>query len=199
MLAHYHGGIWKASEPARSLGVSEPTVRRYLDLLSSVFMVRQLAPWHENLRKRQVKSPKILFRDSGILHHLLGIRSPKELVSHPKCGSSWEGYAIEEVIKLVAPDEAYFWATHQGAELDLMLFKDGRRLGVEAKRSDAPRMTASMRIALQDLRLDHLVVLYPGQTRYDLAERVSVVPLRELARARLSDLFPRRKARRRHR
>ena len=119
MLAHFHGQIWKATDPARSLGVSEPTVRRYLDLLTSLFMVRQLRPWHENLGKRQVKSPKIFLRDSGILHSLLGIRSEKDLLGHPKCGASWEGYAIEEVLAAVQPEEAYFWATHQGAELDL--------------------------------------------------------------------------------
>jgi hypothetical protein len=138
MLAHYHAQIWNAAEPARSLGVAETTARRYLDLLSGVYMARQLAPWHENLGKRQVKSPKVYVRDTGLLHHLLGIASVNELLAHPKCGASWEGYAIEEVINVVQPDEAYFWATHQGAELDLLLFKKGRRLGVEVKRMDAP-------------------------------------------------------------
>jgi len=182
MVAHYHGNIWSAAEPARSLGVSEPTVRRYLDALTGLFMVRQLQPWHENLGKRQVKSPKIYVRDSGLLHQLLGIRTDKELLSHPKCGASWEGYAVEEALKHFQPDEAYFWATHQGAELDLLLFKDGRRLGVEIKRMDAPTLTPSMRIALENLRLDRLVILYPGSTRYALAKRVEVLPLATLAK-----------------
>jgi hypothetical protein len=180
MVAHYHGNIWSAAEPARSLGISEPTVRRYLDALTGLFMVRQLQPWHENLGKRQVKSPKIYVRDSGLLHQLLGIRTDKELLSHPKCGASWEGYAVEEALKHFQPDEAYFWATHQGAELDLLLFKDGRRLGVEIKRMDAPTLTPSMRIALENLRLDRLVILYPGSTRYALAKRVEVLPLATL-------------------
>ena len=181
MLAHYHGNVWKAAEPARSLGVSEPTVRRYLDVLTGLFMVRQLAPWHENLKKRQVKSPKIYLRDSGLLHQLLGIRGEKDLLSHPKCGASWEGYAIEETLKAVQPDEAYFWATHQGAELDLFLIKDGRRYGVEVKRQDAPQLTPSMRVALVDLKLEHLTVLYPGSRRYALADHVTVLPLGTLA------------------
>jgi len=181
MLAHWHGGVWKASEPARSLGVSQPTVRRHLDFLTAASMVRQLQPWHENLSKRQVKAPKVYVRDSGLLHHLLGVRSEKELLSHPKCGSSWEGYAIEETLKAVGPDQAYFWATHQGAELDLLLFTGGRRIGVEVKRADAPATTASMRIALADLKLDHLFVLYPGTRRYELADRISVLPLTTLA------------------
>lgn len=181
MLAHYHGNIWNAAEPARSLGLSQPTVRQYLDLLTEVFMIRQLQPWHENLLKRQVKAPKIYVRDSGLLHQLLGIRTERELLSHPKLGSSWEGYGVEEVIKLTEPDAAYFWATHAGAELDLLLFKHGRRYGVEFKREDAPRLTPSMRIALDDLRLDHLCVLYPGTRRYQLGPRVNVVPMAELA------------------
>jgi len=180
MLAHYHGQVWNAAEPARSLGIGETSVRRYLDLLEGVYMVRQLQPWHENLKKRQVKSPKVYIRDSGLLHQLLGIRTLPELLSHPKCGASWEGYVIEEIISRVQPDEVYFWATHAGAELDLLLFKDGRRLGVEIKRADAPRLTPSMRTALEDLRLDRLMVVYPGVRRYSLAEKVEVVPLLEL-------------------
>jgi uncharacterized protein len=180
MLAHYHGQVWNAAEPARSLGIGETSVRRYLDLLEGVYMVRQLRPWHENLKKRQVKSPKVYIRDSGLLHQLLGIRTLPELLSHPKCGASWEGYVIEEVISSVQPDEIYFWATHAGAELDLLLFKVGRRFGVEIKRADAPRLTPSMRTALEDLRLDRLVVIYPGERRYALAEKVEVVPLQEL-------------------
>jgi uncharacterized protein len=177
MLAHYHGNIWNAAEPARSLGVSEPTVRRYLDLLAGLFMLRVLPPWHENLGKRQVKAPKAYVRDSGLLHQLLGLRTQADVLAHPKAGASWEGYAVEEAIRLVEPDEAYFWATHQGAELDLLLFKGGKRFGVEVKRADAPTLTPSMRNALTDLSLDHLSVIYPGQRSYALAERVSVIPL----------------------
>jgi predicted AAA+ superfamily ATPase len=181
ILAHYHGGVWNAAEAARSLGVTEPTARRYLDLLAGLFMVRQLQPWHENLKKRQVKAPKVYLRNSGVLHALLGLGTEREILSHPKAGASWEGYAIEETVRVVRPESAWFWATHTGAELDLMLIKGGRRYGVEAKYQDAPRLTPSMRIALADLKLHHLVVLYPGDVRYKLDRRVTVVPLAELA------------------
>jgi predicted AAA+ superfamily ATPase len=181
MLAHYHGGIWNAAEAARSLGVSEPTARRYLDLLSGLFMVRQLQPWHENLKKRQVKAPKVYLRDSGLLHALLGLSTEREVLSHPKVGASWEGYAIEETLKLARPEAAYFWATHTGAELDLLLVKGGRRYGVELKFQDAPRVTPSMRIALSDLQLERLTVLYPGDLRYALDRRIAVLPLAGLA------------------
>jgi hypothetical protein len=197
MVAHYHGNIWNAAEPARSLGVSEPTVRRYLDLLTGVFLVRQLPPWHENLGKRQVKAPKVYVRDSGLLHALLGVRTDAELLHHPKCGASWEGYAIEAALNLVQPDDAYFWATHQGAELDLLLLKGGRRFGMEIKRTDAPMLTPSMRIALDDLRLEHLIVLYPGMRRYPLSTRVTAVPLAEFAASSLEALLPRRRRLRR--
>lgn len=180
MLAHYHAQIWNGSELARALAVSEATVRRYLDLLVGVFMLRQLPPWFENISKRQVKSPKVYVRDSGLLHALLGVGKPKDLELHPKVGGSWEGFAIEQVLKELAPDEAYFWATHQGAELDLLLFRFGRRLGIECKRMDAPALTPSMRTALADLKLDRLIVVYPGHSGYTLAERVEVVPLVEL-------------------
>jgi hypothetical protein len=186
MLAHAHGSLWRASDPARSLGVSEPTVRRYLDLLTGLFMVRQLQPWHENLAKRQVKSPKVYVRDSGLLHSLLGIESRRDLLLHPKCGASWEGYALEQVLALCAPDEAYFWSSYQGAELDLLLFRRGRRYGVEIKRQDAPTLTKSMRIAREDLALDHLTVLYPGPTAYALDNDVTAVPLSALAKTPLS-------------
>lgn len=180
MLAHYHGQIWNASEPARSLGVSEPTVRRYLDLLADVYMIRILQPWYANLQKRQVKSPKIFFRDSGILHSLLGIRTPLDLETHPKSGASWEGYVIEEAIKAFKPDESYYWATHNNAELDLLLLKNGRRYGIECKRVDAPRITLSMKIALQDLDLDSLTVIYPGKQSYPLADKINVLPVMSL-------------------
>lgn len=181
MLAHYHGQIWNASELARSLGVSQPVARRYLDVLDGVFMVRQLQPWHANLKKRQVKSPKIYFQDTGLLHQLLGIHSQRDLLTHPKSGSSWEGYVLEETLTAVQPDAAYFWATHSGAELDLLLFKNGRRFGVECKRLDAPRLTRSMRIALEDLDLERLLVIYPGTKLYPLNDRVMVVPIQTIA------------------
>ena len=183
MLAHYHGGIWNAAEAARSLGVSEPTARRYLDLLTGLFLVRQLPPWHENLKKRQVKAPKVYVRDSGLLHALLGLGTEREILSHPKAGASWEGYAMEEVLQSVRPEAAHFWATHTGAELDLLLIVRGRRIGIEVKFQDAPRLTPSMRIALADLGLAHLVVIYPGDTRYPMSDRVTAVPLAELASA----------------
>ena len=190
MLAHYHAQVWNGAELARSLGVSEPTVRRYLDTLAGVFMLRQLQPWHANLAKRQIKSPKIYFRDAGILHQLLGIRTQHNLLLHPKVGASWEGYALEEALQAIAPDEAYFWGTHNGAEIDLLLFKDGRRTGVECKRVDAPRLTPSMRIALEDLGLDHLIVIYPGTRAYPLSDRVTVLPLAHLAAGGAAILAP---------
>ena len=181
MLAHYHGQIWNAADPARALGVSESTTRRYLDLLSDAFMVRQLQPWHANLKKRQVKAPKIYVRDSGLLHHLLGIGSAKELLHHPKLGASWEGFVIEQVLAHEPHDEAFFWATHQGAEIDLLLRRGDQLLGVECKRSDAPGMTPSIRIAMDDLKLSRVAVVYPGSKRFPLAERVEAVPLAQLA------------------
>jgi uncharacterized protein len=183
MIAHYHGQTWNAAELARALAVGEATVRRYLDLMTGVFMVRQLPPWFENLSKRQVKSPKVYVRDSGLLHALLGIGNRRDLEHHPKVGASWEGYAIEEVLKALRPDEAYFWATHQGAELDLLLFKRGRRIGVECKRMDAPVLTPSMRVALADLKLDELHVVYPGEKHYSLARKIQVAPLAEFVDA----------------
>jgi uncharacterized protein len=180
MLAHYHGQVWNAAAPARSLGVNESTVRRYLDWLTQAYLVRQLQPWFVNLGKRQVKAPKIYLRDTGLLHELLGISDPAALLRHPKSGASWEGFALDQILRIARPDEAYFWATHAGAELDLLMMKDGRRVGVEFKRADAPQMTPSMRIALQDLALDALYVVYPGERRYGLAERVEAVPLSAL-------------------
>lgn len=187
MLAHYHGQTWNAAEPARALGVSEPTARHYLDLLSDALMVRQLQPWHANLGKRQVKAPKVYVRDSGLLHQLLGIDSDRALLSHPKVGASWEGFAIEQVLATQVHDEAFFWATHQGAEIDLILRRGDRLLGVECKRADAPRMTPSLRTATADLGLERIAVLYPGQRRYALSDAVEVVPLAALADAQ--DLF----------
>ena len=181
MLAHYNGQLWNVSEPARSLGISEPTVRRYLDILTGLFMVRQLQPWHANLKKRQIRSPKIYFRDTGLLHQLLGIRLKKDLFSHPKCGASWGGYVIEEVLKIANPDEQYFWRTHNGAEIDLVVVKDGRIFGVECKWIDAPRLTPSMRIAKDDLKLEKIIVVYPGKRRYEIAKNIHAIPLQEIA------------------
>lgn len=177
MLAHYHGQVWSAAPPAQSMGVSEPTIRRYLDTLTQTLMIRQLQPWHENLGKRQVKAPKIYFRDTGLLHALLGIATVAQLVTHPLCGASWEGFALEQVLRIARPHQAYFWATHQGAELDLLMFKGQQRVGVEFKRADAPRVTPSMRIAMHDLKLDTLYVVYPGLHRFRLADGIEAVPL----------------------
>jgi hypothetical protein len=197
MVAHCHGGIWSAADPARSLGIGESTVRRYLDLFTGLLVVGQLQPWHENLTKRQVKAPKVYIRDSGLLHVLLGIRTEKDLLTHPKSGASWEGYAVEQVLNQLEPDQAYFWATHQGAELDLLLFKNGRRLGIEIKRMDAPALTPSMRSALRDLNLEQLIVLYPGSQAYELEPRVNVMPISSLASASIESLFPRKRQARR--
>lgn len=183
MVAHYHGQTWNGAELARALAVSESTVRRYLDLLTDVFMLRQLQPWFENLGKRQVKAPKVYVRDTGLLHALLGINHQRDLECHPKVGASWEGYAVEEVLKASLPEAACFWATHNRAEIDLVLFKGGRRIGVECKRADAPVLTPSMRIALADLKLDALHVVYPGDRTYPLADKVRVVPLAKMVNA----------------
>ncbi len=183
MVAHYHGQVWNSAEIGRALAINETTVRRYLDLMTDVFMVRQVRPWFENLDKRQVKAPKVYVRDTGLLHALLNISSQRDLESHPKVGASWEGYAVEEIIKCFQAGEAYFWATHNGAELDLLLFKGGKRIGVECKRMDAPTLTPSMRIALADLKLDEIHVVYPGMRQYALADHVDVVPLAQFVKA----------------
>ena len=177
MLAHYHGQIWSAAPIAQSMGVAEPTIRRYLDTLTQTLMVRQLQPWHQNLGKRQVKAPKIYFRDSGLLHALVGIENLAQLLTHPQCGASWEGFALEQVLRLAKPEQAYFWATHQGAELDLLMLRGRQRIGVEFKRSDAPTLTTGMRIAIGDLKLDALYVVYPGLHRFRIADGVEAVPL----------------------
>jgi len=181
MVAHYHGQIWNASEPAKALGVNPSTARRYLDLLSDALMVRQLQPWHANLGKRQVKSPKTYIHDSGLLHQLLGIESEKALYSHPKLGASWEGFVIEQILATETHDDAWFWATNQGAEMDLLLRRGDKLFGVECKRSDAPKLTPSIRIAMDDLGLERVAVLYPGYKRYPLSDHVEVVPLAALA------------------
>jgi len=180
MIAYFHGGVWNAAQLARSLGASENTARRYLDILAGSYMVRVLPPWFENTRKRQVKSPKIYLRDSGLLHTLLGVVDAAALDSHPKRGASWEGFALEQVVQHLATRDAYFWGTHGGAELDLMVRVASRRYGFEFKLADAPGTTRSMRVALEDLGLEHLWVVYPGSKPYALDERISVVPLVEV-------------------
>jgi uncharacterized protein len=177
MVSHFHGQVWNGADLAKSLGIGESTVRRYLDYLTQTFMIRQLQPWYENLGKRQVKSPKIYFRDSGLLHLLMGIQTLSQLVTHGRSGASWEGFALEQVLRISKADEAYFWATHASAELDLLLMKGRQRIGVEFKRADAPKVTPSMRIAGEDLKLDKLYVVYPGPHRYTMAQDIEAVPL----------------------
>jgi uncharacterized protein len=181
MLAHYHGQLWNAADLARSMGVGENAVRHYLDILSGAFMVRQLPPWFENVGKRLVKSPRIYLRDSGLLHLLLGIRSRNDVLSHPKLGASWEGFALEQTIRLLSADrDAFFYRTHAGAELDLLILRRGKRYGFEFKYGDAPSVTKSMQIALADLGLERIYVLHPGERSYALGSAIDVVPLREL-------------------
>lgn len=182
MLAHYHGQVWNGSEIARSFGVSHTTSRRYLDLLVDTFMVRLLAPWTANQGKRLVKAPKLYFRDVGLLHQLLGIRRSDELATHPKVGASFEGFAIDAVIRHLGADrrECFFWATHQGAELDLLVVRGGTRLGFEVKHTVAPEVTRSMRVAMQDLALDSLDVIHIGAETYPLGDRVRAVAFNRL-------------------
>ncbi|WP_298266469.1 ATP-binding protein [Geobacter sp.] len=181
MLAHLHGQTWNASELGRSMGLSDKTVRHYLDILSGTYMVRQLQPWHENLKKRQVKTPKVYLRDSGLLHSLLSIGSRHDLLGHPRLGASWEGFTLEQVLCVLRPVEAYFWATQGGAELDLLFFSGGQRFGVECKFNEAPKVTKSMHSALADLGLRHLWVVYPGGVRYRAHEKITILPLTEIA------------------
>lgn len=180
ILAHYHAQTWSASQAASALGLGTKAVRHYLDLLTDAYMVRQLQPWHANLQKRQVKAPKVYVRDSGLLHRLLGISTEWELLMHPKVGASWEGFVIEQLLATQPHDEAYFWATYQGAEIDLVLRRGERLFGIECKRADAPRMTPSIRIALEDLELQRVAVIYPGDRRYAVADRVEAVPLSDM-------------------
>lgn len=176
MLAHYHGQIWNASEIGRSLGISDHTARHYLDLLSATYMVRQLQPWHENIGKRQVKSPKIYFRDSGIFHSLMGFHGKDSVMSSPKLGASWEGFMLEETIRAFNPPAVFFWSVHSVAELDLFFILNGRRYGVEIKWNDAPGKSKAMHIAMTDLKLDRLFVVYPGKKSYLLEKNIEVVP-----------------------
>ena len=177
MLAHWHGQVWKASEFARSFGVADTTVRRYLDVLTGGLVVRQLQPWHANVAKRQVKAPKVYLRDTGVLHALLGIDDMHSLDTHPKSGASWEGFILEAVVDTLGlPDEdVHFWATHSGAELDLVVGRGQRRVGVEIKRTTAPKVTRSMRTAVQDLDLKELIVIHAGRDSYPLGAKVRAV------------------------
>ena len=184
MLAHYHGHIWNASELGSSLGVSHTTVRKYLDLLTQTFVVRQLRPWTENIGKRVVKSPKVYLSDSGMLHAMLHLPTPEDVESHPKLGASWEGFGVAQVARAlrVSPEECYFWRTHAGAELDLLIVRGRKRIGFEFKRSDAPRVTPSMRFAESDLRLSRLYVVHAGKELYRLSKRIEAIPLAEITR-----------------
>jgi hypothetical protein len=192
MIAHYHGQVWNGAELARAFGVTGTTVGRYLDVLTGALVVRQLLPWYENLQKRQVKAPKIYVADSGLLHTLLGLETKIDLEGHPKVGASWEGFGISEVVSRLGarPEECYFWATHSGAELDLLVVRGRRRFGFEFKHTDAPRMTRSTHTALDDLKPDRLDVVHAGPHTFPLAEKV-----RALALVRVSeDLEPLRPA-----
>ena len=183
MIAHWHGQVWNGAEFGRAFGVSHTTVQRYLDLLTSVFVVKQLQPWHENIAKRQVRSPKVYVSDSGILHSLLGLTSRQALVSHPKVGASWEGFAIAQIIQLLnaRPNQCFHWSTHSGAELDLLIVAGNRRYGFEIKRAEAPKLTASMRSAFTTLGLDRLDVVHAGTQRYRLARGIRALPAEELS------------------
>ena len=185
MLAHYHGQTWNAAELARSMDVGVTTVNRYRDLLAGAFMVRVLPPWFENLGKRIVKSPKIYLRDSGVLHFLLGLEKTADLPLHPRYGASWEGFALEQTLLAHGEHEAYFYATQRGAELDLMLLRRGRRWGFEFKCTDAPRTTKSMHVVMEDLGLEHLWVLYPGDRVYPLTEAITAMPLKNVGEIRI--------------
>ncbi|MEN8148486.1 MAG: ATP-binding protein [Planctomycetota bacterium] len=180
MVAHYHGQTFNALELARSLGASQKTARRYLDILAGAFMVRVLPSWFENVGKRQRKAPKVYLRDSGLFHTLLGLPDLDALRGHPKLGASWEGFAIEQILALHPTRDAYVWATYQGAELDLLILREGRRYGFEIKYADAPRATRSMRIARDDLHLEHLWVVYPGSRSYPLEDRITAIPLEQI-------------------
>lgn len=182
MLCHYHAQLFNASELSRSLAVSDKTARAYLNILSGAYVIRVLAPWHENIGKRQLKMPKVYIRDSGLLHSLLGIESIDELRHHPKYGASWEGFAVEQILIAAGEQNSFFWRTQRGAELDLLLIRHGKRFGFEFKCEDAPRMTKSIHTALADLRLSHVYVVYPGQKHYILHDRVEAMGLPEAIR-----------------
>jgi len=188
MLAHYHGQIWNASEFARSFGVADTTVRNYLDLFTSALVIRQLQPWHENISKRQVRAPKVYLADSGVLHTLLNLRTLADLEGHPKVGASWEGFVLEQIIRHlgVKSDECFFWATHGGAELDLLVFRGRQQLGFEFKRTSSPKITSSMRSALSDLKLQFLDIIHAGEMTFPMDKKIRTVAFSRL----LEDLKP---------
>jgi predicted AAA+ superfamily ATPase len=182
MLAHYHGQVWNAAEFSRSFGVSDTTVRRYLDTLTSALVIRQLPPWHANVKKRQIKSPKVYLSDSGVLHSLLGTKTRRDLEGHPKVGASWEGFALEQTIQHLGArtEECYFWGSHGGGEIDLLVVRGNKRIGFEFKRSSAPRLTRSMRTAVTDLGLSALTVVHAGEKSFPIAPKIRAVPLQRL-------------------
>jgi predicted AAA+ superfamily ATPase len=180
MIAHYHGQKWNAAELARSLGASEPTTRKYLDILTGMYLVRQLPPWFENVGKRQVKAPKVYIRDSGLLHALMKLDAFASLEAHPKLGASWEGFALEQVLSVTGDRDAYSWSTHSGPETDLLVFWRGKRVGFEFKYNDAPDMTKSMHTAMEDLKLDQLFVVYPGSQSLALTDKAELVSIQHL-------------------
>ena len=180
MLAHYHGQTWNAAELSRSMSLSDKTVRSYLDILTGAFMVRQLQPWYENLGKRQIKSPKIYLRDTGLLHSLLDIPDQAGLWGHPKSGASWEGFALEQILRTLRPAQAYYWATHGGAELDLLVSVQGKRYGFEIKLNESPAITASMRTAIEVLSLEQLWIVYPGTHAHPVDEKIALLPLTKI-------------------
>ena len=177
MVAHYHGQIWNASELARSLGATEPTARRYLDILCGTYVANKLQPWHSNIGKRQIKSPKVYLRDSGLLHGLLGIRNQEELLSHPKAGASWEGFALDQVLAVTGREDSWFWGTHQGAELDLLLFRGGKAYGFEFKLTNKPGTTKSLKTALDDLQIEKAWIVHPGEKQFPVHDKVEALPL----------------------
>lgn len=179
MLAHYHGQIWKASEFARSLGVSEPTVKRYLDILSGAYMVRQVQPWYENLQKRQVKAPKIFIRDSGLLHALLSLQG-SEIQTNMKLGASWEGFVVEQILNQIKTRDFYYWRTHAGLELDLLVMTNGKRIGFEIKFSETPKVTRSMHQIIEDLKLDQFFIVYQGKHRLVMEDRIQLLPVNDI-------------------
>lgn len=182
MLAHYQGQVWNASDLGRAMGVKEDTARHYLDILTGAFMVRQLQPWFENMGKRVVKAPKVYFRDTGILHALLGIRTGRQLFSHPRMGFSWEGFAMDEVIRAAGAErDAFFYRTHAGTEIDLVIARGGRRYGFEFKFADAPRVSRSMHVALSDLKLKRIWIVYPGDRTWRLTDKIEAMPLAQVS------------------
>jgi predicted AAA+ superfamily ATPase len=182
MVAHYHGQTWDGAELARAFGVGQHAVRHYLDILCNTFMVRRLPPWFENVGKREVRSPKVYVADSGLLHSLLGIRELADLEGHPKIGASFEGFAIQQVVRALEaePEECFYWGLHTGAELDLLIVRGRRRVGFEVKRTSSPRITPSMRSALEVLGLERIDVVYPGDAVFPLAPKVRAVGIAAL-------------------